>query len=506
MGTDLLMAERPWAPPEDRAEERVPPHSIESEQSLLGSLLQDNSVVALVGDVIEAEAFYTFEHRTIFGVIMEMIKDRKPADMVTVFERLVSKGIAEECGGLQYLMELEQSVPSARNARRYAEIVVERFAERMLIAGADEATRISWDHAAPLVDRMDRIAAVLARVEQQRKGAGKRVPLMRLDALREAAAAVRWSVKHVVPAASIGMLFGGSGTFKSFIALDCALHVAHGLPWMGRLTKQGPVLYIAAEGGAGLWGRIDAWHRERNLRWQDAPLYVVPVAVDLTVDAWRVVDAAQAVGACPSMVIVDTLSQTYAGEENSANEMAAYLREIGLRFRMLWQCSVLLVHHTGHQATERPRGSSAIRANIDFLLGVFRDEKEMLATLSCVKQKDGDLFKDATFKLSIVDLGADVDNDRITSLVARHLSTDDEVAHAVEAEQAAGRGGRNQMFMQQVQNGGLEKELRKAFYAELNVADPEARKKAYYRAREWAVAKGFIDLAEGYVIDLRSKK
>ena len=57
------------------------------------------------------------------------------------------------------------------------------------------------------------------------------------------------------------------------------------------------------------------------------------------------------------MVVVDTLSQTYSGEENSANEMAAYLREIGLRFRQLWQCAVLLIHHSGHQATERPCGS-----------------------------------------------------------------------------------------------------------------------------------------------------
>jgi hypothetical protein len=316
-------------------------------------------------------------------------------------------------------------------------------------------------------------------------------------------------VKHVIPAASIGMLFGGSGTFKSFIALDAALHIVHGLPWMGRVTRKGPVLYIAAEGGAGLWGRIDAWHRARNLRWQDAALYVVPTAVDLTVDAWRVVDAAQAVGVCPQMVVVDTLSQTYSGEENSANEMAAYLREIGLRFRQLWLCSVMLVHHTGHQATERPRGSSAIRANLDYLLGCFRDEKEMLATLSCVKQKDGDLFSDSTFHMSKVELGRDEDGDAVTSLVARHLSSDEEVARAIQAEQSAGRGGRNQRFMALVQNGEQEKLLRKAFYDELAAAgmsDADSRKKAYYRARDWAVKQGLIEIAEGYILDRRGMK
>ena len=496
------MGSRPTEPPA----EKLPPHSMEAEQSLIGALLQDNTVSALIGDLIEPRAFYNHDNRQIFTVAMQLLKEQSPADPVTVFERLASMGIADEVGGLAHLMALSLGVSNTRNARRYAEIVYERHVERELIAGCDEAARISWDGGASVADRMDRIASVLARVEQQRKGPGARIPLMRLNALRDAAQAVSWTVKHVIPAASIGMLFGGSGTFKSFIALDAALHIVHGLPWMGRITRKGPVLYIAAEGGAGLWGRIDAWHRARNLRWQDAPLYVVPSAVDLTVDAWRVVDAAQAVGVCPQLVVVDTLSQTYSGEENSANEMAAYLREIGLRFRQLWMCSVMLVHHTGHQATERPRGSSAIRANLDYLLGCFRDEKEMLATLSCVKQKDGDLFSDSTFLMSKVELGKDEDGDDITSLVARHLSSDDEVAHALAAEQSAGRGGRNQRFMAMVQNGELEKTLRKSFYDELQaagVSDPDSRKKAYYRSRDWAVKQGLIEIAEGYILDRR---
>ena len=498
-----LMGSRP---PDEVDAERRPPHSDEAEQGVLGSLLLDNAAVALVGDLLEPAAFFDFANRSIFGTIMDLLRERQPADMVTVYERLNARGVAEECGGLEYLAALERCVPGSRNARRYAEIVVERAAERALIEGCDEAARISWQHGQPLTDRLDRIASVLARVEQARKGAGTRVPLLKLDALRASAEAVRWAVKHVVPAASVGMLFGGSGTFKSFIALDLALHVAHGLPWMGRLTQQGPVLYIAAEGGAGLWARIDAWHRARNMRWQDAPLYVVPQAVDLTVDSWRVVDAAQAVGVSPTLVVVDTLSQTYSGEENSANEMAAYLREIGLRFRSLWQCAVMLVHHTGHAATERPRGSSAIRANIDFLLSVYRDEREMLATLGCVKQKDGDLFTDATFGLSKVSLGQDNDGDPVTSLVARHLSTPEQVQQAVQDEHTAGRGGRDSALLGLLVNGMEEKALRKAFYETLAGLDGDAKKKAWYRACERAVKAGHFEVAEGFVIDLRGKK
>ena len=491
------------APTRDEWEERQPPASNEAEQSVLGSLLQDNTALAVVGDLLDAQSFYFHPNRMIFDAIQRLLRAGHPADAVTVFERLQVSGLGDEVGGIAYLHALELCVPNARNARRYAEIVAEKYAERALIAGCDEALQICWDSKSKLSERMERIAGVMARAEKLQNGVGDRVPLMRLDALRAAAEQVRWAVKHVIPAASVGMMFGGSGTFKSFIALDMALHVAHGLPWMGRITKQAPVLYIAAEGGAGLWSRINAWHKARRLDWKDAPLYVVPAAIDLTVDAWRVVDAAQAVGVTPGMIIVDTLSQTYSGEENSANEMAAYLREIGLRFRQLWQCAVVLVHHTGHAATERPRGSSAIRANLDFLLGVFRDEKEMIATMSCVKQKDGELFSDASFSMTVTDLGFDEDGDKLTSLVARHLSTSDEIETARLAEQAAGRGGRNSSFMALITNGMPISSLRKAFYELLEGVDAEAKKKAFFRAKQWAVDQGFIDLAGDVVIDLR---
>lgn len=482
---------------------RVPPHSLEAEQTVLGCLLVDNTVMSRVADLLDQRSFYRHEHRVIYGAIAGVLKAGNPADVITVHAVLASQGVADEVGGLVYLNDLAKSVPGGFNARRYAEIVAEHYAERALIAAADEVASISWETGTSLADRADRISAVLVRAQQMRDGVGARVPVLGLEALRKSFEQVRWSVKHVIPAASVGMLFGGSGTFKSFIAVDAALHIAHGLPWMGRLTRQGPVLYIAAEGGAGLWGRINAWHRERRLEWAGVPFYVVPTAVDLTVDAWRVVDAAQGLGVTPAMVVVDTLSQTYTGEENNAGEMAAYLREIGLRFRELWRCSVLLVHHTGHQATERPRGSSAIRANLDFLLGVYRDEKEMLATMNCVKQKDGELFGDASFQLSVIDLGVDDDGDKLTSLVARHLSSKEEVERARIAEQAAGRGGRNSAFMALVQSGMDLRSLRKEYYELLEGLDSEAKKKAFARAKQWAVAQGFIDVAAGIVIDLR---
>jgi hypothetical protein len=507
MGEAATLEMTPPPGADEFASLRKPPHSVEAEQSVLGALLLDGAALALILDKVTEAHFYDHAHRLIFGEITRLAAARAPADVVTVYERLQAQGQDEAAGGLVYLNALAQSVPSAANIRRYAEIVADYAAQRALISGMQEAVDLSWDQSQPLDARIERVAAVLRQVEKQRQAPSRhRVPLMGLAELRQASASVRWLVKHVIPADSIGMLYGGSGTFKSFIALDAALHVAHGLPFMGRKTAKGPVLYIAAEGGAGLWPRIEAWHRDRGLRWQGVPLYVVPAAIDLAADAWRVVEAAQIVGVAPALVVVDTLSQTYAGEENSANEMAAYLRELGARFRALWQCSVLIIHHSGHQATERPRGSSAIRANIDYLLGVHRDELERLATVSCVKQKDGDLFSDATFKLRMIELERDEDNDPVTSLVARHLGTAEEIAEAGQAEAEAGRGGRDRALMGMVSNGMPERDLRRAFYETLDGLDSHAKKQAYYRARDRAVKARLMEVAEGFIIDLRGKQ
>ena len=483
--------------------EPAKPHSLEAEHGVLGSLLQDNAALAVVGDLVEDTSFHLMAHRWIYAAIVELLGQRQPADPITVHQVLAQRDQADACDGLPYLLQLEQCVPSARNARRYAEIVAEMAADRAMIDGADEIAALARQTGMPQAERMERIASIVARVEAQRKGPGRRVPVLRLAALKESASAIGWCVKHVIPTSSIGMMFGGSGTFKSFIALDLALHVAHGLPWMGRRTADGQVLYIAAEGGAGLWGRIDAWHRARALPWGGVPFFVVPQAVDLTVDAWRVVDAAQAIGAQPSLVVVDTLSQTYAGEENSANEMAAYLREIGLRFRALWDCAVLLIHHSGHEATERPRGSSAIRGNVDFMLGVFRDEKERIATVQCKKQKDGDLFADADFKMVPVTLGQDADGDEVTSLVAWHLANDQERAEARQEEVKAGRAGHGYTFASLLDSCTEESSLRRAFYELLEGLSDEAKKKAYQRAKARAINEGLMRIVEGKVFDCR---
>ena len=120
------------------AQLRVPPHSIESESSVLGGLLLDNNAWDRVADLLLASDFYRHEHQLVFEAISKLINNSKPADVITVFEALQNIGKAEDVGGLVYLNALAQFVPSASNIRRYAEIVRERSILRKLISASDE--------------------------------------------------------------------------------------------------------------------------------------------------------------------------------------------------------------------------------------------------------------------------------------------------------------------------------------------------------------------------------
>jgi len=486
---------------EEVARLRPPPKSTESEQALLGALLLDPSHLAKVSDILATGDFYARSHKVIYDTIATLVGEGIPVDIISTFERLQRDGNLEDAGGLVYLDQLAQSVPSASNVRRYAEIVVERSNLRQIIGLADQAATRAFKNE-PAADILADAKAVIGRLAEERKLGVAGVPLLTLGELRERAHAVSWLVKHAIPADDVGMLFGASGTFKSFLAVDLAGHVAHGLNWLGRRTQQGDVLYIAAEGGTGLYNRFCAWHKARRLHYERAPIHVVPVAIDLTQDARRVAEAANARKIKPRLVIVDTMSQTFAGEENSAADVAGYFRALGAAIREAWGCAVLILHHTGHNVTERPRGSSAMRANLGYMLGVHRDEKEMIATLSCLKQKDGDTFQDTTFSLTPYRLGTDGDGDEVKSLVARHIASADDLHQAMKAEKKAGRGGNNHLLLSLLQNGSLESEVRTEFMKQCNADNPDARKKAYQRAKQALIQGGLMDVAEGYVVCL----
>ncbi|MEW5889636.1 MAG: replicative DNA helicase [Pseudomonadota bacterium] len=117
---------------------KLPPHSIEAEQSLIGGLLLDNNAWDRIADLVGEADFYRDDHRRIFRHIAKLIELGKPADVITVFESLDKSNEAEQSGGLAYLGEIANNTPSAANIRRYAEIVRERAILRKLVTVGDE--------------------------------------------------------------------------------------------------------------------------------------------------------------------------------------------------------------------------------------------------------------------------------------------------------------------------------------------------------------------------------
>lgn len=147
---------------------RIPPHSAEAEYSVLGGLLIDNSAWDRAADLVSEADFYRFEHRHIFSVIGKLINAGKPADVVTVFDELQLLGRAEDCGGLAYLNSLAQSVPSAANLRRYAEIVRERAILRKLVSTSDEiATAAMNPQGRPVTQILDEAEGKIFRIGEE---------------------------------------------------------------------------------------------------------------------------------------------------------------------------------------------------------------------------------------------------------------------------------------------------------------------------------------------------
>ena len=154
---------------------KLPPHSVEAEQSLIGGILLDNTAWDRVSDQISEVDFYRDEHRRIFRHIAKLLEQGKPADVVTVYESIEKSGEAQHVGGLAYIGEIANNTPSAANIKRYAEIVRERGILRKLVSVGDEiatgALSPAGREANLILDEAEsKILAI--RDEGSRQGAG----------------------------------------------------------------------------------------------------------------------------------------------------------------------------------------------------------------------------------------------------------------------------------------------------------------------------------------------
>jgi len=162
-------------PAEEADALRIPPHSVEAEQAVLGGLLLDNSTWDAIADRLGAEDFYRRDHQQIFAAIAELSARAEPSDAVTLAEYLSAKGLSEETGGLAYLAGLARDTPTAANIRAYADIVRERSLLRRLIRVSGEIAASAYDSegrpASDLVDEAERRVFEIAE-SGRRTGSG----------------------------------------------------------------------------------------------------------------------------------------------------------------------------------------------------------------------------------------------------------------------------------------------------------------------------------------------
>ncbi|MDM7859071.1 replicative DNA helicase [Alteromonas sp. ASW11-36] len=124
---------------------KIPPHSIEAEQSVLGSMLIAPESWDTVTEIIGADDFYNRAHQTIFIAVLDLLKHNQPVDLITVSEQLEKHDKLEEAGGFAYLAELAKNTPSAANVAAYAQIIKERAITRELIGVAHNIAEVGFN-------------------------------------------------------------------------------------------------------------------------------------------------------------------------------------------------------------------------------------------------------------------------------------------------------------------------------------------------------------------------
>lgn len=228
---------------------------------------------------------------------------------------------------------------------------------------------------------------------------------------------LHWLVRGVLPASGLAALFGASGSGKSFLALDlCAAVAAGGAEWFACRVKSAPVVYVALEGEAGFSQRVKAWqlHHGRDL---PGSLRFVMQALDLrnADDVSEIAEAVTAAGAAAGLLVIDTLNRAASGaDENSVVDMGTIIaaaKDLQVKLGGL----VLLVHHSGKDASKGLRGHSSLHAALDAAIEVTRGDGRWDWRIA--KSKDGDDSKAHPFRLEVVEIGEHDDGEAITSCV-----------------------------------------------------------------------------------------
>lgn len=294
-------------------------------------------------------------------------------------------------------------------------------------------------------------------------------------------------VDRLIETDTLGLIFGDPGCGKSFFAVDLALSVAAGVDFHGRDVKQGAVFYIAGEGHNGLVRRFHAWARHRGRSLANVPMFKSERAAQF-LDGASAQAVAQSVNnlaakhGAPALIVVDTLARNFgAGDENSTQEMNAFIAAMD-DLRAKWPGSVILVvHHSGHADKQRARGAMALKGALDFEYRLEKSGPNLI--LANTKMKDAEPPADLSFSLVSVDLDGGVRSAALTAtdpLERKPAATSTQRLALSTYETAAKEHG---VWDGAAFRGVHLDHWRDAFYLEHTGDTTEAKKKAFQRVR-----------------------
>ena len=346
------------------------------------------------------------------------------------------------------------------------------------------------------------IAPAISKVSEETPKKKTAFRLTRVSELLKTPAPLEWLVRGYLMPESSALLFGAPAAGKSLYCIDWAACIALGREWHGKRVKQGAVVYLAGEGHFGISRRLKAWAIENNAEdaLANAPLLISDRGAALNtngdlIEVIEAIDAAESDIGKPALIIVDTLHRNMQGDENSAQDMGAYFNAVD-ELRSRYKCSVLTVHHSGHNEANRSRGSSSIRAALDIELCV-EHKTDDTRILSSTKMKDGPAPDKTAWELKEIVLPwHDIDGEAERSVVliptnapqTRGKAMTDGIKHAMEsyfdAADSIGCDGREISVDMET--------WREHFYLTHTGDNPDAKKKAFQRQRQALTKDGVL--------------
>jgi putative DNA primase/helicase len=227
-----------------------------------------------------------------------------------------------------------------------------------------------------------------------------------------------WTVDKILPESSaLSVVFGPPSGGKSFTVLDLCCSIDSGTLWHGRKVKQKPVLYLAAEGQAGMLKRIEAWKQRRKVELPTFALLPMPCLIDEDSQRRELLNMITELPKKPGVIVLDTLARSMQGDENSTSDMGKVVIAASILIEETG-AQVIIIHHTGKDEARGPRGAIALTGATDSMFKVMRLKEDKKFVLLCERQKDDEPFAPMVFQFEVIDTGfLNVDGSPVTSLV-----------------------------------------------------------------------------------------